>query len=150
MLTVTDDAQAVTAICRYLAKNHVLTLCSTAEQDLWCASCFYLFDPEQMGFIIMSETHTRHSKMALANPIVAGTVTAQIKNVALIQGIQFRGRLTLLEGEAAALATRQYTQRFPVAKLVSAPVWLLALDELKMTDNKLGFGKKFYWQRSGG
>ncbi|WP_159566012.1 YhbP family protein [Budvicia diplopodorum] len=144
---MTDDVQSVTAICRYLAKNHVLTLCTVAEQDLWCASCFYTFEPERMAFIIMSETHTRHAKMALVNPLVAGTVAAQTKNVALIQGVQFRGRLSLLDGEQATTVRRQYIHRFPVAKLVSAPVWRLTLDELKMTDNKLGFGKKLYWQR---
>lgn len=146
---MTNNVQSVDAICLYLAKNHVLTLCTTSPEDLWCASCFYLFQPLKMAFIIMSEIHTRHGEMALANPTVAGTVTAQTKNVALIQGIQFRGRLTLLEGDAATVAKHQYTHCFPVAKLVSAPVWVLSLDEIKMTDNKLGFGKKFYWQRSG-
>lgn len=145
---MTDDIRSVNAICQYLTKNHVLTLCTTTAQDLWCASCFYLFDPVKMAFIIMSEIHTRHAEMALFNPEVAGTVAAQTKNVALIQGIQFRGRLTLLEENAATVAKHQYTHRFPVAKLVTAPVWQLALDEVKMTDNKLGFGSKLYWQRS--
>ena len=145
-LTVTDDTQA-TAICRYLAKNHVLTLCTAAENDLWCASCFYVFDPQQMAFIIMSEAHTRHAELALMNAQVAGTVAAQTKNIALIQGVQFRGQLKLLEGDQAAMAREQYIKRFPVAKLASAPVWILTLDHLKMTDNKLGFGKKLYWQR---
>lgn len=143
---MTQDTQAA-AIGHYLAKNHVLTLCTTAESQLWCASCFYVFDPQQMALIIMSETHTRHAQLALINDRVAGTVAAQTKNIALIQGVQFRGQLKLLEGGQAVIAREQYIKRFPVAKLASAPVWILSLDELKMTDNKLGFGKKLYWQR---
>jgi uncharacterized protein YhbP (UPF0306 family) len=30
---------------------------------------------------------------------------------------------------------------------VSAPLWEIVLDEVKMTDNALGFGKKIAWQR---
>ncbi|VFS45324.1 Uncharacterized protein conserved in bacteria [Budvicia aquatica] len=95
----------------------------------------------------MSEAHTRHAELALMNAQVAGTVAAQTKDIALIQGVQFRGQLKLLEGGKAAMAREQYIKRFPVAKLASAPVWILTLDHLKMTDNKLGFGKKLYWQR---
>ncbi|SUB81310.1 Uncharacterized protein conserved in bacteria [Pragia fontium] len=137
----------IKAISRYLAKNHVVTLCTTSGTDLWCASCFYLFDRQSMGLIMMSETHTRHSEMALANPQVAGTIAAQTKNIALIQGIQYKGRLNLLLGEEETKARQLYVARFPVAKVATAPLWLLSLDEIKMTDNKLGFGKKLFWQR---
>lgn len=139
-----SDLQAIT---RYLNKNHVVTLCTVSDADLWCASCFYLFDEQSMSLIIMSEMHTRHGVMALSNPQVAGTIAAQTKNIALIQGIQYKGRLNLLSGEAESNARERYIQRFPVAKMANAPLWQLSLDEIKMTDNKLGFGKKRLWER---
>ncbi|AWH90093.1 YhbP family protein [Limnobaculum parvum] len=144
----TDPKYSLNAICRYLKRNHVVSLCTTNSGDLWCASCFYLFDMEDMGLIIMSESHTRHGKQALANPQVAGTISAQTRNIALIQGIQYTGQLHLLTGEDEQRAREKYIQHFPIAKLTSAPLWRLSLDEIKMTDNKLGFGKKFFWQRS--
>ncbi len=142
-----DDSRTLATICRYLKKNHVLTLCTGENETLWCASCFYLFEPEQMAFIIMSEATTRHGELALAYPHVAGTVAAQTKSVALIKGVQYRAQMQLLTGEETSKAKSLYTQRFPVAKLATAPLWRLRLDEVKMTDNTLGFGKKLYWQR---
>ena len=40
------------------------------------------------------------------------------------------------------------TRRFPVAAALKAPVWEIRLDELKFTDNTLGFGKKLHWLRA--
>jgi uncharacterized protein YhbP (UPF0306 family) len=31
--------------------------------------------------------------------------------------------------------------------MLPAPVWEIRLDEVKFTDNTLGFGKKMHWQR---
>ncbi|MCD1126200.1 YhbP family protein [Jinshanibacter sp. LJY008] len=146
----TDPEHSLKAICRYLKKNHVVSLCTMSTDELWCASCFYLFDMESMALIIMSEPHARHGKLALANPQVAGTIAAQTRNIALIQGIQYTGKLQLLTGEDEQQAREKYIQRFPIAKFTSAPLWQLRFDEIKMTDNKSGFGKKRYWQRSEG
>ncbi|VEI62926.1 Uncharacterized protein conserved in bacteria [Serratia fonticola] len=30
---------------------------------------------------------------------------------------------------------------------MKAPIWQIALQEVKMTDNTLGFGKKLHWAR---
>jgi len=35
-----------------------------------------------------------------------------------------------------------------VALVLKAPVWEIRLDELKFTDNTLGFGKKLHWLRA--
>lgn len=73
---------------------------------------------------------------------VAGTVNGQPKTVALIRGVQFKGEIRRLEGEESDLARQAYNRRFPVARMLSAPVWEIRLDEIKFTDNTLGFGKK--------
>ncbi|EGF0722467.1 hypothetical protein IBO59_003311 [Salmonella enterica] len=41
----------------------------------------------------------------------------------------------------------RYIRRFPVARVLPAPVWEIRLDEIKFTDNTLGFGKKLHWLR---
>lgn len=34
--------ETLTAISRWLAKQHVVTLCVQQEGELWCANAFYL------------------------------------------------------------------------------------------------------------
>ncbi|WP_173636092.1 YhbP family protein [Paramixta manurensis] len=137
-------------ILGYLKKQHVLSLCGRSEDDLWCANCFYVFNQQQMAFWIMSETHTRHGELLVADPRVAGTVNGQTRTVMLIKGVQYRGRASLLQGAQESEARAAYCRRFPVARSASAPLWAISLDELKMTDNTLGFGKKMIWRREAG
>ncbi|MDY0927564.1 YhbP family protein [Candidatus Pantoea symbiotica] len=134
-------------LIRYLKKQHVLSLSASHGDDLWCANCFYVFDAANMAFWLMTEPDTRHGALIQANPRVAGTVNGQPKSVLLIKGVQYRGVIQLLSGEREALARRAYQKRFPVAKKVTAPLWEIVLDEVKMTDNALGFGKKIIWTR---
>ncbi len=46
------------SILSYLKKNHVVTLCATAGDDLWCASCFYVADTGAMMLYFLTEPHT--------------------------------------------------------------------------------------------
>lgn len=131
-------------LIRYLKKQHALSLCASDGDDLWCANCFYVFDETRMAFWLMTEPDTRHGALMRENPRVAGTVNGQPKSVLLIRGVQYRGRIQLTE---EARAMKAYQKRFPVAKKITAPLWEIVLDELKMTDNALGFGKKIVWQR---
>ncbi|MBD2779037.1 YhbP family protein [Xenorhabdus szentirmaii] len=131
----------------YLAEQHVFTLCTSSSQDLWCASCFYVFDADSMAFWFMTEVNTRHGQLMQKNPIVAGTVAEQIHNVAEIKGVQFRGEVIPLTGEAEAVARKRYCHHFPVALASKSPIWQLNLNEIKMVDNTLGFGTKLHWQR---
>ncbi|MBT9432794.1 YhbP family protein [Candidatus Sodalis endolongispinus] len=139
-----DDQLA--AICR---KQHVLTLCAGNMDDLWCANCFYVFHAPAMALWLLTSNQTRHGELMRQNARVAGTIARQQKTVALIKGVQYRGIITCLEGEAERQARGCYYHRFPLAKAISSPspLWQLNLLEVKMTDNTLGFGKKLRWQR---
>lgn len=134
-------------ISRYMKKLHVLTLCVGGNSELWCASCFYTYDENEVAFYVITETSTRHGEMMLRYPAVAGTIAGQLKTVMLIKGVQFSGQALLLQGEKAVSARERYTQRFPIARGATSPVWRLWIDTLKMTDNTLGFGTKRHWHR---
>lgn len=134
-------------ISRFLRQQHVLTLCAGSGMDMWCANCFYVFDETQMALFIMTEKHTRHGELMQINSQVVGTIATQPRTVALIKGIQYRAEISELTGDAEHRARQLYCRRFPVAKVVSAPLWQLNLLEIKMTNNTLGFGKKLYWQQ---
>ncbi|HHW8959359.1 YhbP family protein [Morganella morganii] len=135
------------SILSYLKKNHVVTLCATAGDDLWCASCFYVADTGAMMLYFLTEPHTRHGTLMQQNPLVAGTISAQTVTVAKIRGIQFRGEITTLSAEEEKQARAVYCRRFPVAIAAKTPLRGLRLDEIKMVNNTLGFGKKLHWSR---
>ncbi|MGG5836888.1 MULTISPECIES: YhbP family protein [Enterobacteriaceae] len=140
--------ETLATINRWLAKQHVVTWCVQEKGEMWCANAFYVYDPERVAFYVLSEDKTRHAQMTGLQAKVAGTVNGQPKTVALIRGVQFAGEIRRLDGEESDAQRKRYLRRFPVARAMSAPVWEIRLDELKFTDNTLGFGKKFYWLRA--
>ncbi|SCC17539.1 YhbP family protein [Kosakonia oryziphila] len=142
--------ETLVAINRWLAKQHVVSWCVANRGELWCANAFYFYDAQRVAFYILSEDHTRHSQMTGLQAKVAGTVNGQPKTVALIRGVQFTGEIRRLEEGESEAPRAQYNRRFPVARMLSAPMWEIRLHELKFTDNTMGFGKKLHWLRDSG
>lgn len=139
--------ETLATISRWLAKQHVVSWSVARDGELWAASAFYFYDPDKVVFYLLSDENTRHAQMSGKRARVAGTVNGQPRSIALIRGVQFRGEIRLLEGEESDAARARYYRRFPVARAMSASVWEIRLDELKLTDNTLGFGKKIHWLR---
>ncbi|XBS70471.1 YhbP family protein [Acerihabitans sp. KWT182] len=135
------------SIVTYLKKQHVLTLCVGDARSLWCANCFYAFDEGEMCLYMLTDHGTRHGALLGEYSHVAGTISDQTITVSLIKGAQFSGEMTVLDGAEADEARKRYTARFPLAKVAATPVWRLRLDEVKLTNNKLGFGTKLSWDR---
>ncbi|MGC6388084.1 YhbP family protein [Ewingella sp. S1.OA.A_B6] len=142
-----NDADDVKHIGKFLGKHHVLALCATADGDMWSANCFYVADISTMTLYFMSELKTLHGTLMHKNPQVVGTIAPAPKTIALIKGIQYRGDALILTGEEETAARYLYCQHFPIAATMKAPVWALKLNQIKMTDNTLGFGKKLFWTR---
>jgi uncharacterized protein YhbP (UPF0306 family) len=131
----------------FLKKHHVMTLSTCANLQPWCANCFYAFNPEKMSLIFTSDFETRHIKEAMQNSKVSGNVVLETSVVGKIQGIQFSGELLQPKDEIAQQINSIYLKRFPFALLLSTTLWELRIDYAKMTDNRLGFGKKLIWNR---
>ena len=100
-----------------------------------------------MSFIFTSGFETRHIKEVLQNSRVAGSIVLETSIIGKIQGVQFSGDLSLVEGSKAKQANAVYVKRFPFATLMNTTLWELRIDYAKMTDNRLGFGKKLIWTR---
>lgn len=139
--------QTLKHIQRYISRQHVFSLFTHHNNDIWPASCYYAFDAKKMSLILMTDSSSKHGQLMVANSQVAGTISTQSKAVSQIQGIQFKGNIEKLEGENERLARAQYCRRFPVALTAKLPVWQLHLWHVKMVDNKLGFGTKLHWER---
>jgi len=137
-------------IVAYLKKQHVLSMCVGDAQSLWCANCFYALNEAEMSVYVLTDHNTRHGALLAQYRHVAGTISDQTITVSLIKGAQYSGEMTELTGAEAQEARKIYTSRFPLAKLASTPIWRLTFDEVKLTNNKLGFGTKLSWLRDAG
>jgi uncharacterized protein YhbP (UPF0306 family) len=132
-------------VVRFFRKHHVLTIATTIENEPWCASCFYTYLEEENMLVFTTGNETRHGKEFVKNPLVAGSVVLETMLIGKIRGIQFQGIVSEPEGDILARAKSSYLKRFPVAALMDTHLWVVKLTHIKMTDNRLGFGKKIIW-----
>jgi uncharacterized protein YhbP (UPF0306 family) len=134
-------------VIKFFRKHHVLTICTTVENEPWCANCFYVYLEEENALVFTTEGDTRHGKEFVENPVVAGSVVLETMVIGKIRGIQFQGTVSEPEGEMLSKARWAYLKRFPVAVLMDTRLWVVRLLFIKMTDNRLGFGKKLIWTK---
>ena len=135
-------------IIKLFRKHHVLTIATTVNNQPWCASCFYVYLEERNSLVFTSDPGTRHGKEFLSNPLVAGSVALETRIIGRIRGIQFQGMISEPKDELLGIARSAYLKRFPVAMLMDTHLWIVDLMHIKMTDNRLGFGKKLIWNRT--
>jgi uncharacterized protein YhbP (UPF0306 family) len=108
----------------------------------------YVFLPEYHALIFSSEKTTKHIVNARLNTKVAGTILPAIMELGIIKGIQFTGTFSPLELDTLADAKRKYYLKYPFALLMKGELFCVHLETVKMTDNKLGIGKKICWELS--
>jgi len=130
----------------FINEHHVLTLATVVQNNPWCANCFYVYLEEENCFVFTSDDSTKHVNDVLENDNVAGSVVLETNTVGKIRGIQFRGIMERPEKNLDSKAKKAYLKRFPYAVLMKTSLWVLKLNYIKMTDNRLGFGKKLIWE----
>jgi uncharacterized protein len=134
-------------ILSLIGEHHIFTLAVTCDLQPWCATCFYVYDQPHNLFIFTSEDDTRHIRDAIetGNFLTAGAIALETKMIGKIRGIQFSGTMHKLEGTELKLAKKLYLERFPIARFSTLYLWGIRPDLIKLTDNRLGFGKKLLW-----
>jgi uncharacterized protein YhbP (UPF0306 family) len=140
-----DDKMIDSKISSFFRKHHVLTIATTVENKPWCANCFYVYLEQENALVFTTDTQTRHGKEFLKNPFVAGSVVLETMIVGKIRGIQFQGTVSEPEGDLLLKAKWAYLKKFPPSVLMDTHLWVVKLTLIKMTDNRLGFGKKIIW-----
>lgn len=135
-------------IISFFRKHHVLTIATTVINEPWCANCFYVYLEEENSLVFTTDIDTRHGQEFIKNPLVAGSVVLETMIIGKIRGIQFQGIISEPEGEMLSKARSVYLKRFPVAVLMETRLWIVELTYIKMTDNRLGFGKKVEWKKA--
>ncbi len=132
-------------ISDFIKKHHVLTLATSYKGLPWVANCFYAYDEEQNVLVFTSGHDTKHIQDLEEGNLVAASIVLETSVVGKIQGIQLRGKLSEPSGELLKVAKSAYLHRFPFAALMETTLWVLEPEYIKMTDNRLGFGKKVFW-----
>lgn len=133
-------------IADFLRGHHVLTLAVAHGNVPYCAPLFYAYDRKRNVFVFASDVKTEHIRLALSQPEVAAAVYLETETVGKIEGLQIRGTVTQSETrEDRAL----YFDAFPYARVLQPTLWRLQPSWMKLTDNRLGFGKKLLWNADG-
>lgn len=134
-------------ILSFISDHHVLSLAVSRNHVPWCCSCFYCYLPERNLFVFTSDPDTRHIEDFIAGGEgpVAGTIALETRITGKIRGIQFTGKMRRLTGQELREAKRVYLKNFPIARMTKLHLWGVEPTILKLTDNRLGFGKKLLW-----
>lgn len=136
------------SIRTFIQKQKNFTLCTAVNNVPYCASCFYAFLNDNNYLVFSSKKESKHIADALLNNMVAGTIIPDISKLGLIKGIQFSGNFIILSGYMLERAKEAYYLKFPFSITMNVELWAIELLYIKMTDNKLGFGKKLEWKIS--
>jgi hypothetical protein len=133
-------------IIDFIKEHHVLTLATSSNNKPYTCSCFYIYLEVENLFVFTSDRLTKHIIDVDSNKNVAGAIALETSMIGKIQGIQFTGVIAELSGEILKTATSAYHKKFPVALLKDLLLWGVEANFIKMTDNRLGFGKKLIWK----
>lgn len=133
---------------RFIKKHHVMTLGTSSGGNLpWCASCFYVYLEEMNWFVFTTDEDTRHGIEMTSNSLVSICIALETEMTGKIRGVQITGRARRALEEEGKRASKAFISRFPVAMLKKTTLWIVEPEYIKMTDNRLGFGKKLIWFR---
>jgi len=133
-------------IIHFLNEHHLLTLATSQNNKPYCCNLFYVYDQVSNQLIFSTETKTKHAQDFITNTNVAGSVALETNEVSKIQGVQLLGTIFELKGERLKIAKEQYIKAFSYAANMDLHLWAMPLNFIKMTHNKLGFGKKLIWK----
>ena len=132
-------------IAIFLDEHHVMSLATSDFKSLSVCSLFYAYSKNKNSFVIASSDETAHIEHIKQNSNVAGNILLETKTVGKIQGVQFKASFSSLEDEELK---KLYFKNFPYALALSPKLWQIKVNYFKMTNNRLGFGKKIIWQDS--
>ena len=132
----------------FLQKQTCCTICCTDDAGHpYCFSCYYSFNPDRGLLYFKSSAEAHHSFLLKQRFHVAGTVLPDKLNKLVTKGIQFQGVLLKQDHSLAKDAFVNFHKQYPLAMGFSGDVFVIQINQIKMTDNNLGFGKKTTWNR---
>jgi len=119
-----------------------MSLATNFEDELSVCSLFYAYSKELNSFVVASSEDTTHIKHIKNNPNIAANILLETKTIGKIQGLQLRGKFRELQDTSLK---KLYFKAFPYALALSPKLWQIEVEYFKLSDNRLGFGKKIIW-----
>lgn len=130
-------------ITKFIQNNHLLSFSVIDNDEVYCASCYYAFDINNISLIIKSNIESKHIQLAKMNPKIAITIAKDSKKLLLIKGVQIKAIFC----ESNNYEKNLYYLRFPFAKLGDGEIYTLKIFWAKYTDNKLLINKKLIFNK---
>ncbi|WP_428738972.1 pyridoxamine 5'-phosphate oxidase family protein [Sulfurimonas sp.] len=134
-----DDLEKIDS---FIYEHHVLTLATHDDEVISACSLFYAYEPKSRVFVVASSDDTLHIGQIKKNNKIAGNILLETKEIGKIQGLQFRGIISENENKEFS---KLYFKTFPYALAMQPKLWVIEVNFFKLTDNRLGFGKKVIW-----
>ena len=135
-------------IARFFEQQTCATICCTGDKgNPYCFSCYYVFNKEKGVLYFKSSAEAHHSALLKNNPGIAGTVLPDKLNKLITRGVQLQGEVLEHLHPMAKDAYLRYHKKYPLALAIKGDVFTIQLNDIKLTDSKLGFGKKINWKR---
>lgn len=143
-----DMSHMPPAFIDFVKAHHVMTLATSFNDEPYCCPLFYAYAEEEGCFVFLSESAAKHVRDIAHNMHVSAGIALETEVVGKIQGLQLQGLVYQPLGDMAKALRRTYMRRFPYAALLNATLWMLEPTWAKLTDNRLGFGKKMTWKKA--
>lgn len=124
-----------------------MTLSTLSDGLPYCSNLFYAVLLGDGELVFTSSLSTEHGKNMVVESRVAGSIVLETKVVGKIRGLQLSAEVSQPTGEKLAQARSAYLKRFPYAVFADLELWCFKITKAKLTDNRLGFGKKDIWSR---
>ena len=134
-------------IVKFINEHHIFTLATSNQNNPYTCTCFYVYLPIENILVFTSDKTTKHIQDIEQQSRVAGAIALETSIVGKIRGVQFTGFIKELKGKEHTIAKKSYILKFPFAILAKTTLWGIQPDFIKMTDNRLGFGKKIIWRK---
>lgn len=133
-------------IFSFIKKKYLCTLCCCENGLPWANAFFYVFDEPNRRLIYVTSEQTHHAQIMKNNQNIAGTIFSPTKFSPSLQGIQFTGIATKLDGEEENLARSLYKEAYQHEIIDSLSVWQVSLEYVRMIDHTLGFMNVVEWR----
>ena len=134
-------------ITHFLQQQSCATICCINEGVPYCFSCYYAFNPEDGLLYFKSSEKAGHFALLTSKAVVAGTIHPDKINKMVTRGILFQGEILDRFDPMAKDADAIYHRNIPMALVIKGTVFTVLLNMVKMTDSRMGFGKKIAWDR---
>ncbi len=135
-------------IINFINEHHVLTLATSVGNKPYVSNCFYIYLEDENMFVCTSDKTTKHIKDVEQNKFVGASIILETKQIGKIQGLQINGIMIEAKDDLLWKCKKRYLLKYPYAVLKLTTMWTIEINFAKLTDNRLGFGKKLIWEKS--